>query len=232
MKLLDAAAETLGRSGYGLMLRRSGAPPVDLVDAHIVVDPAESDEVREREQRVPVVTIGRTRLEGVPWVDVDHEKAMLTLLSHLSERASDGSAWFVTLPEHLAFVDALEGAFRNWAGDQGRDIEVLQTGNSAEGTVEVIRTRLEAVGAPSLIVTALEGQAVGAQHAINASGLNVAVGSASDGDALGLLVPPVSAMALDGAAHGRIAAQMLLDWIRTGEMPLNELLPARLRARQ
>ncbi len=231
MQLVDAAAEAADTGGYGLLLRRSGRPRADFADAHIVVDPAETDELSERDQGVPVVTIGRTRADDVPWVDVDHQAAMTTLLGHLSLRASSGPVWFVTLPQHLGFVDALEAAFTGWAKAHERDAEVLQTGTSPQETVELLQSRLAVGIRPALIVTALDGQAAGAHHAINAAGLELPVGSASDGAALGLLAPPVSAMALDGAGHGRTAVRMLLDWIRTGEAPGNKVLPARLRAR-
>ncbi len=231
VEMLDAAAQTADDSGYGLLLRRSGRPETDLVDAHIVVDPLENDLLVGVEREMPVVTVGRNRAPSVPWVDVDHEAAMGALLEHLAGRAGDGPAWFVTLPQHLGFVDALEGAFNAWTQRNHRAGVVVRSPDTSHDVVASIGAALAASGPPALLATALDRQAVGAQHALITAGLAIPVGSASDGDALRLINPPVSAMALDGAAHGRAAVEMVMDWLRTGEIPGNRLLPAHLRAR-
>ena len=232
IELLDAAAGAADKSGYGLLIRRSGRPETDLVDAHIVVDPTESDKLAGAQHGVPVVTVGRNRTPSVPWVDVDHEAAMQTLLGHLSDRADDGPAWFVALPQHLGFVDALEDAFQVWVSGEGRESQVLRSPDAPHEVVDLVQRQIAESGKPAMIVTALDRQAVGVQYALTAAGLTVPIGSASDGEALGLIAPPVSAMSLDGAAHGRTAVRMLLDWIRTDEVPQSQLLPARLRARR
>jgi DNA-binding LacI/PurR family transcriptional regulator len=231
IEMLDAAADAADRAGYGLLIRRSGRPQTALVDGHIVVDPTASDPLSESEHGVPVVTIGRNRTNSVPWVDVDHRAAMSTLLGHLAGRAGEGPVWFVALPQHLGFVDALEDGFHRWVEAEGREGVVLRSSDAALQVVDLVQLKLEESGKPALIVTALDRQAVGVQYALSAANLTVPVGSASDGVALGFLVPPVSAMALDGAKHGVTAIRMLLDWIRTGEVPQSVTLPARLRVR-
>jgi DNA-binding LacI/PurR family transcriptional regulator len=202
-----------------------------MIDAYMVVDPSDSDKLDGPERGVPVVTVGRNRTASVPWVDVDHEAALSTLLDHLAEGAGDGPAWFVTLPRHLRFVDSLEHAFHGWVRSEGREGEVLRKPDDPHQVLDLVERRLAESGKPALIVTALDRQAVGVQSALASAGLGIPVGSASDGEVLGLIAPPISAMALDGAAHGRTAITMLLDWLRTGEPPQNRLLPARLRAR-
>ena len=231
IEVLDSAAEAADKAGYGLLIRRSGRPLGDQVDAEIVVDPTDSDDLVAADA-VPVVSVGRNAEPSVPWVDVDHRAVMRTLLDHLAAHASgDGGGWFVTLPQRLGFVESLEESFREWCGEHDRHADVLQIPDASEEVVEIVLARLEQRGSPALIVTALDRQAVGVRHALAAAGLDVPVGSASDGSVLGLLDPPVSAMSLDGAAHGETAVRMVLDWIRTGEAPGNVLLPARLRIR-
>ena len=231
IEMLDAASEAAERAGYGLLVRRGGGRQVNLVDAHIVVDPTEADALDESRDGVPVVTIGRNRTDDVPWVDVDHRVAITTLLRYLGRVAGAGPAWFVSLPQHPVFVDELEAAFEEWVHADGRDSEVIRGPDAATEVVSLIQAKLVEVGKPALIVTALDRQAVGVQSALSAARISVPVGSASDGNALAVIWPPVSAMALDGAEHGRTAVRMLLDWIRTGEVPLSKQLPARLRSR-
>ncbi|MFN8113090.1 MAG: LacI family DNA-binding transcriptional regulator [Solirubrobacterales bacterium] len=231
IEVLDAAAEAADKAGYGLLIRRSGRPLGDQVDAEIVVDPTQNDDL-VAPGGIPVVSIGRNTEPSVPWVDVDHRAVMSTLLEHLASLApADGGAWFVTLPQRLGFVEALEDSFREWCADREMAAEVLEIPDASEEVVEIVLRQLDQGGEPALIVTALDRQAVGVRHALAAAGLDVSVGSASDGVVLGLLDPPVSAMSLDGAAHGETAVRMVLDWIRTGEAPGNVLLPARLRIR-
>lgn len=231
IEVLDAAAEAADKAGYGLLIRRSGRPLGEQVDAEIVVDPTENDDLVPA-NAVPVVSIGRNEQPSVPWVDVDHRAVMSTLLDHLADLASgEGGAWFVTLPQRLGFVEALEDSFREWCAEHDRTAGVLEIPDASEEVVEIVLREIENRGSPALIVTALDRQAVGVRHALAAAGLDAPVGSASDGVVLGLLDPPVSAMSLDGAAHGETAVRMVLDWIRTGEAPGNVLLPARLRIR-
>lgn len=231
IELLDAAAEAADRAGYGLLIRRSGRLG-DQVDAEIVVDPTANDDLVAAGKGFPVVSVGRNAEPSVPWVDVDHGAVMRTLLDHLAARASrEGAGWFVTLPQRLGFIEALEEAFEAWCGEHDREVEVLEIPDGSEEVVGIVRRELAERGSPALIVTALDRQAVGVRHALAAAGLDLPVGSASDGSVLGLLDPPVSAMSLDGAAHGETAVRMVLDWIRTGEVPGNVLLPARLRIR-
>lgn len=231
IEALDSAADAADQAGYGLLIRRSGRPLGDQVDAEIVVDPTDNDDL-VASSAVPVVSIGRNAEPSVPWVDVDHRAVMRTLLDYLAAHApGEGGGWFVTLPQRLGFVEALEQSFGEWCAEHGRTAEVLQIPDASEEVVEIVLRELEARGSPALMVTALDTQAVGVRHALLAAGLDVPVGSASDGSVLGLIDPPVSAMALDGAAHGETAVRMVLDWIRTGEAPGNVLLPARLRIR-
>lgn len=231
IETLDAAAEAADKAGYGLLIRRSGRPLGDQVDAEIVVDATESDDL-VAPGGVPVVTIGRNTELSVPWVDVDHRSVMSTLLDHLALLApNDRGAWFVTLPQRLGFVEALEDSFREWSAEHEITPEILEIPDASEEIGEIVLRELDERGSPAMIVTALDRQAVGVRHALAAAGLDVPVGSASDGSVLGLLDPPVSAMSLDGAAHGETAVRMVLDWIRTGERPGNVLLPARLRIR-
>lgn len=229
--MLDAAAEEAERHGYGLLICRDGGSGSALVDAHLVVDPAEGDDLPEAQGGVPVVTIGRNSAPTVPWVDVDHEAAMRTLLDHLAGRSGDGPVWLVTMSGHLAFLESLERACRAWAQEAGRECVVQRSGGAARELVELMQGQLEESAPPALVATALDWQAIGVQHALVGAGIEVPLGSASDGDALSLITPPVSAMALDGAAHGRVAVGMLFDWLRTREVPQNQILPTRLRAR-
>ena len=232
VEMLGAAVDAADKSGYSLLICRSEQSGNEFVDAQIVVDPTEADNL-EVAGGVPVVTVGRNRTTSVPWVDVDHERAMKTLLSHLAERADDGPVWFVTLAGQLPFADSLEVAVRDWARDARREYVVLRSGGASREVSDLVEGRLAGSTSPppALVVTALDRQAVGAQHALAAAGLAIPLGSASDGEALSLITPAVSAMALDGAAHGRAAVAMLLDWLRTGEVPLSKVLPAQLRAR-
>lgn len=230
MEMLDAAAFTAEHHGFGLLICRSGSRA--LVDGHLVVDPAEDDELPEQEDELPVVSVGRSSAQTVPWVDVDHVAAMRKLLDHLARMAGDGPVWLVTLGGRLAFLESLERACRAWAADADREPVILRTGDRADDVVATVRTAIQGSATPALVATALDWQAIGAQHMLAASGIEVPIGSASDGDALSLIAPPVSAMALDGSAHGRVAVEMLLGWIRTGKRPENQVLPTHLRARR
>jgi DNA-binding LacI/PurR family transcriptional regulator len=227
--MLEAAAQAAERQGYGLLICRADSSA--LVDAHLVVDPSEDDDLPESGKGVPVVTVGRSSVPGVPWVDVDHEKAMKTLLTHLDRDAHEGPVWMVTLRGHLAFVGSLESACRAWASDAGRDCVFVPTGAGGADVVTRVSDQLSRNEQPALVVTALDWQAIGAQHALSGAGISVPIGSASDGEALSLVSPPISAMALDGSSHGRVAVGMLFDWLRSDEVPQSRTLPARLRAR-
>lgn len=231
LALLDSAARHADASGYGLMIRRSEGAEYDSVDGLIIVDPTDADERNGAASGLPVVTVGRTRKRSLPWVDVDHEAALTTLVEHLELAAGRGPAWFVRLPQSLGFVDALESSFRMWLRRSSRPGEVLHGPDDARAIADLMPAWLADHDVPALIVTTLDAQAVGVQFGLGQAGLALPLGSASDGQALALISPAVSGMALDGASHGREAVAMVLEWLQTGSPPANRLLPARLVSR-
>lgn len=235
VELLNSAAATAGRSGYGLLISTREVDESDLVDGLIIVDPAEEAGIDALiAAELPVVTVGRARGPAAPWVDIDHGEALSLLLDHLATKDRDPAAeeaWLVSLEEKYSFVEELEAAFGRWCEKRRMRPRVLASREQAPTAAAAVTAALAGGPPPALIATAVDGQALGVHRALAAAGLGVALGSAADSRVLEWLDPPVSAVALGAANHGTRAVTMVLDWMRLGERPQSSLLPAGLIAR-
>jgi DNA-binding LacI/PurR family transcriptional regulator len=233
--LLAGAAEAAAERGYAVTIMPPALSTDGMVDGLVVVDP-----VRVADARVapgatplPLVTVGRLISRGgpmAPWVDVDHRAVANDLLEHLDSQAVSGPAWMISLPTRYPFVCELETAFTRWTRLRGRAAQILCVPDEPHLVADAIRAELATEGTlPALVFTALDRQAVGARVALG--GADIPIGCASDSDLLGVLDPPIAAVALDGRAHGRCAVSMTIDWIATGEEPAARQLPAALVSR-
>jgi DNA-binding LacI/PurR family transcriptional regulator len=232
IELLAAAAEAANDVGYGLLINSRAFDPTPLVDALIVVDPRTDTIVRPAGAwQLPVVTVGRLSSQdsAIPWVDVDHRDAVQRLLDHLAQDAgdlNDAEAWMLSLPDRQPFVRDLESGFRAWCKQRKVKPKVLPSPDQPLAAANVVGRQLKRGVTPAVLVSVLERQAMGAHQALR--DLRVPIGSASDGDLLAMLEPPVPALDLSGREHGRAAVSMAVQWIETGSAPPPRLLPARL----
>jgi DNA-binding LacI/PurR family transcriptional regulator len=232
--VLDAAATAAGERGYGLLVSTSDVDETAFIDGLIVVDPADGEHLDAlAEEGLPVVTIGRPRRRTphVPWVDVDHAAAVRLLLEHLAMKARPGPAWLLSQPQRYFFTIDLENAFSAWCMEHDRAAVVLHTESQPRAAAEKVASSMAASDPPALVVTVDERQAIGVHAALTSASHDAAIGSAVDDEALGWLVPGVTAVALDAARHGRQAITMVFDWLASGSRPPDALLPARVVTR-
>jgi DNA-binding LacI/PurR family transcriptional regulator len=230
--LLAGAAETAAEHGYGLQIVPPGLSTAGMVDGLVVVDPlrAADAQVEPGAEPIPIVTIGRAggrASSAIPWVDVDHRAAATALLDHLEMNAAPGPAWMVSLPRRYPFIRDLEAAFIAWTRTTEHEAHIIRVPDDPEPAVAAVRDEINGGATPpSLLLAALDRQAVGAQAALR--GREVPIGCASDSDLLGVLDPPITALALDGREHGRRAVAMVLEWLQDDAPPASHQLPARL----
>lgn len=229
VEMLESAAKTAAENGYGLLISSPSLNESEFVDGLIVVDPVNDNDIRgPLELGLPVVTIGPNRVPESPYLDVDHAAALPILLDHLSSRAPAGPVWFVSMPNPVPFMRELQDAFDAWCQRHCRIRRILRSPDDPVPAAEATRTALEEGEPPSIVVTVRDRQAAGVHRAFAGVDARPMIGSASDGDLLVLLDPPVSAIALGGSEHGRASIAMVLDWLKTDERPENRLLPAHL----
>jgi DNA-binding LacI/PurR family transcriptional regulator len=229
--VLDAAATAAGERGYGLLVSTSDVDETAFIDGLVVVDPADGEHLEAlADHGLPVVTIGRPRRRTprVPWVDVDHGAAVRLLLEHLDLNGRPGPAWLVSQPQRYFFTIDLENAFSAWCSEHDRAAVVLRTESQPSAAAGMVASTMAESGPPALVVTVDERQAIGVHAALTNAGHDAPIGSAVDDEALGWLVPGVTAVALDAARHGRQAITMVFDWLATGSRPPDALLPARV----
>lgn len=233
-EVVDAAAREAGAQGYGLLIITNDVEETAFIDGLVIVDPADAESIAAVAARgLPVVTIGRprSRTASVPWVDIDHAGAVRLLLDHLDTKAEPGPGWLISEPERYFYTLDLERAFEAWCEERGRSSAVLRTDAHPRAAAEAVTAALRAREAPSLVTTVVGRQAIGVHAALTTAGRLVPIGSAADDEALGWLVPGVSALSLDAARHGRQAIDMVFEWLAAGQPPDDALLPARLVAR-
>lgn len=237
VELLNGASTRAADYGYALSITASELRYAGMVDALIAVDPLGLTEVEDAvDGNVPVVTVGRLPTEDFegPSVDTDHARSIAMLMDHLALGAAVGPAWLLSYEDQPSFVRDIEKAFVAWCTEHDRDRRVLAAADDAEIVERVVRAELAASGPPAILVSVLDRPAAWAQQVLLATGLevprDVVVGAASDGEVVRLAHPAITALDLDGAAHGRRAVDLAIDLIE-GRSPADVLLPARLVAR-
>lgn len=239
VSLLNAAAEAAAERGYGLMVTTAGFDESMLVDGLIVVDPLSADELDAPVSAgLPVVTIGRSldRDVDVPSVDADLQRSLSPLLDHLGAQARPGRALMLSPLSRPSYIQDMEATFAAWCQRHGYEHHIAHCADDVDAVTEAISAQIAAHGAPVLLVGALDRHAAWGMRALKRAGFavpeDVVVAAATDGESLRLVDPPITALDLDGAAHGRAAVAVLFDQLDDpATRPANALIQARFTIR-
>jgi DNA-binding LacI/PurR family transcriptional regulator len=237
VELLNGAAVRAAEHGFALSITASELRQARLVDALISVDPLGVAEVQDAlDEEIPVVTVGRVpraRL-SFPSVDTDHGRSIPALLDHLAVAAGDGAVWLLSHSDRPSFVRDIEAAFVAWCDEHGVERRVLAPRDDPADVERVVAEVLASAGAPAIVLSVLDRAAAWAQQALLAAGVGIpaqtVLAAASDGEVLRLAHPSITALDLDGAAHGRAAVDLAIELIDGGTPP-TVLLPAHLVVR-
>ncbi len=240
VSLLNAAARAAADRGYGLMVTTPELDESLLVDGLLVVDPLTEDELAvPLGNGLPLVTVGRSpiRHTDVPSVDVDHAHSLTPMLDHLGEVARSGRALMISPEKRPSYVRDIESAFTAWCTNNGRDHRVAVCRDDVDSVSDLVVADIQAHGGPqSILIGVLDRHAAWAQRAILNAGFGVpdetVVAAATDGESLRLVEPSITALDLDGGAHGSAAVELLLALVDSPAVrPANTLIPARFTVR-
>jgi DNA-binding LacI/PurR family transcriptional regulator len=239
LELLNGASRAAAARGYALLMTAADLDEAALVDGVVVVDPVVAADVnRPRAAGLPVVTVGRapSNCGPVPHVDIDHAAVVGSLLDHVATRHPTGPAWLLSLPDRPSFNSDIEQSFGDWSARVERPTRVLHCKNSAVAVTRVIERELARGATPTVVCSVLDRQAAWAQRALLRAGLripqDVAIASATDGEAARISDPPITAIDASGAQTGSAAVELLTRWIEhDAEAPVNMLVEATLVAR-
>jgi DNA-binding LacI/PurR family transcriptional regulator len=239
LELLNGASRAAATRGYALLMTAADLDEAALVDGVVVVDPVVAADVnRPRAAGLPVVTVGRAPSNSgpVPHVDIDHAAVVGSLLDHVATRHPEGPAWLLSLPDRPSFNSDIERSFGDWSARVERPTRVLHCKNSAAAVTRAIERELARGATPTVVCTVLDRQAAWAQRALLRAGLripqDVAIASATDGEAARISDPPITAIDASGAQTGSAAVELLTRWIEHGaEAPVDVLVEATLVAR-
>lgn len=240
IELLNGAAARAADAGYSIVISTSELRHAGLVDALIAVDPLGRGEVQDAlDANLPVVTVGRVPRDelATPSVDTDHGRSISLLLGHLASTARPGAAWLLSLEDRSSFVGDVEAAFSRWCVRAEREARILTAPEQPEAVERAVAEAIAHAGPPAILVSAFDRPAVWSVQALKAAGVAIpgdtVVGAATDGDVLRVAQPSITALDLDGGAHGRAAVDLALQAITEGEVaPQTILLPARLVERE
>jgi DNA-binding LacI/PurR family transcriptional regulator len=112
---------------------------------------------------------------------------------------------------------------------------LLRCANTAPAVTRAMDRRLARGATPTIVCTVLDRQAAWAQRVLLRAGVRIpkdlAIASATDGEAARISDPPITAMDAAGAQIGSAAVELLRGWIEHGEPPADVLVPAKLVAR-
>jgi DNA-binding LacI/PurR family transcriptional regulator len=218
VSLLNAAAGEAAANGYGLMVTTPELEEHRIVDGLLIVDPLTADEViGPLESGLPLVTVGHSpvRPAEIPSVDIDYAGSLDPMFDHLGEVAGPGRALLISPPKRPSYIKDIEAAFKTWCKENGRRHRVAICRNDADAVTALIASDHEKHGDyPRILIGVLDRHAVWAQRAILNAGRavpgDVVVAAATDGEPLRLVEPAITALDLDGAAHGLAGVKLLL----------------------
>ena len=239
IELLNGAAARAADAGYSIVISASELHHAGLVDALIAVDPLGRAEVQDAlEAGVPVVTVGRVPRDELltPSVDTDHGRSISLLLGHSRNGARPGAAWLLSVEDRTSFVGDVESAFSRWCARSERPARILNVPETPAAVERALLGALADEPAPPILVSAFDRPAVWGLQVLTAAGVEVpgttVVASIIDGEVLRIAQPSITALDLDGAAHGRAAVDLALQAVLEGEIAARTiLLPARLIVR-
>lgn len=240
IELLNGAAARAADAGYSIVISTSELRHAGLVDALIAVDPLGRSEVQDAlDANLPVVTVGRVPRDelATPSVDTDHGRSISLLLGRLAATARSGPAWLLSLEDRSSFVGDVEAAFSRWCARLQREARILNAPEHPDAVERVVLAAMAEAGPPAILVSAFDRPAVWCVQALIRAGVAIpgdtVVGAATDGDVLRIAQPSITALDLDGAAHGRAAVDLALQAVTEGRVaPQTILLPARLVERE
>jgi DNA-binding LacI/PurR family transcriptional regulator len=225
LELLNGASAAAMARGYALLITNVELDEPAFVDGVLVVDPAVEEDVgRPLAGGLPVVTVGRTPGTAplVPRVDSDHQAATTMLLSHLHARRPNGPAWLLGLPGDLSFSRDIEQAFLRWTARYSRGAHIVRCADEEVEVARAITAGLATLEPPTVVCSILDRQGAWAQRCLIAAGLrvpeDVLLASATDGVALEMSSPPITAVNPGGHETGRIAADLLIDRVERPDM--------------
>lgn len=186
------------------------------------------------DQNIPMVFVDRT-VDGfdVPSVTTDSAQGMEQAISHLVERGHSRIG-YIGGPQSVSTGRARYEAYRHGIRTRGfeDDPDLVYLGDFKSGSgVEAAATLLSRRRPPTALLAADSPMAVGALSFLHRQGIRIGTDiglvAFDDVEWFAHMDPPLTVIAHDAEAMGRIAMELLLDVIR-GERPESVLLPTRL----
>ena len=244
MTQATAAAHTAFASNHALLLVPPTATAPDLsalgIDGGIVCDPLENDELVGLfdDLGLPVVTIERDiGRPADPWyVCADNRASTRELLEHLAVAGARRIA-FLTVDYPIGWaIESLE-AYRGWCAEAGREPLVIPTNPHLPGEDAYARAGLVLDGAdpPDAIVATDERYPSGVIRAARERGIEIPgellVATGIDSHEAREAAPAVTAIDIQPALQGALAAEMLIARLDEEETEAPRVIPARLRVR-
>jgi DNA-binding LacI/PurR family transcriptional regulator len=240
VSLLNAAAREAAANGYGLMVTTPELDEHLIVDGLLVVDPLTAAEVSgPLKTGLPLVTVGHSpiRKADIPSVDIDHARSLDPMLDHLGQVAGPGRVLMISPEKRPSYIRDIEKAFASWCKRGGREYEIVRSRDDVDAVTDTVSADHDEHGDyPRILIGVLDRHAAWAQRAILNAGCavpgDVVVAAATDGESLRLVEPTITALDLDGAAHGAAAVNLLLAQLdESSGPPTNALIPANFTIR-
>jgi DNA-binding LacI/PurR family transcriptional regulator len=159
------------------------------------------------------------------------------MLDHLGEVAGPGRALLISPEKRPSYIRDIEDAFRAWCLKDGREHQLAVCRDDVDSVTDLVAADIQSHGRPqAILIGVLDRHAAWAQRAILNSGFavpgDVVVAAATDGESLRLVDPTITALDLDGGAHGAAAVELLLAQVEVpGVRPPDTLIPARFTIR-
>ncbi len=242
LDLAMGAAEAALAEELALLLLPAGLPPERLaavdVDGLIVADPLRDDPgVAAVPRHVPVVTCEQDPTPGAEHagcVASNHERALHELLDHLARGGARRVA-LIAAGAQSAWSAALGAAYRAWCAQRGAPDRFVEVPISPrpEYSERAAEALMDAADPPDAIVCAPDGGAAAVVRVLARRGLrvpsDVLVASCVDGPLMPSAQPPVTAIDLQPALAGRMAATLLAELLAGRVAPgRTEDVPTRL----
>ena len=256
--LLRGLAAELGGAGQSMLLVPSEADDVGdlvrsaLVDAFVVCSMDEKDEavIAVRQRRLPLVTVGHPRLQGVPFVGIDNVRAASLAADHLLSLGhrrlgvvglpgrDPGDTERREVPVRVGLRDRVEGFRRTTSARHGATVSVVDaTVHTHDEGMRVARLLLDvpARERPTAVFCVTDVLAFAVLEVARELGISVpgqlSVVGFDDIEEAHRTTPPLTTISQDLQGKGRVAARTVLDLV-AGVKPRTPRLSAELVIRE
>ncbi len=240
IEVLTQAAESALDSGYALVMLPADpdalSPMAFPIDGVIVVDPIEHDAVLAalREERIPVVTVGRD-IGGTeePWVDDAIEAGVVHLLNTIAKPGERVA--LLTVGNTKSYVQDTLNGLQAWKGHPKAHPIIIEVESPILEDVQPAITRLIEEGLPDVILGVNERMTMSVHRALRSAGIriphDVRLASLVESPDLNRMKPAVTALVQHPRRSAELAISALIDLIEGRGAAASALTPMDLRVR-